>query len=103
MEAFGFFDTCHHLDEGKILTITDALCFPLIRVYKRKVGEAKILGCIMNALKFIIMLVAEECDESFCIAVDLSKLIVGCTGGSQLSHRVAGRLYPASLRILTSL
>ena len=43
-KALGSLDTCHHFDEGQILTTTDALAFPLVGVCEREVRKAKILG-----------------------------------------------------------
>ena len=36
-EAPGSRDTCHHLDDGQILTTTDAPAFPLVKVCGREV------------------------------------------------------------------
>jgi len=47
VEALGSWNTCHHPDEGRILTTTDAPTFSLIEVYEREVGDAKILGLKM--------------------------------------------------------
>ena len=57
----------------------------------------------MNVLKLIMTLVAEKRDESFRIIANLLELIVGCTVDCQLSHRAAGKLCFAFLRILPSL
>ena len=39
--------------------------FPLVRIYGRKVGEAKIFRWIINALKFIMTLAGRGvCDKS---------------------------------------
>ena len=63
------------------MTTTDAPTFLLVGVCERKVGEGKILRWIMNALKLIVMLVVKECNESFCITVDLLELIVSYIAG----------------------
>ena len=105
-QALGSLDTCHHPDAGQILTTIDAPHFPLVGVCKREVGEVKILRWIMNASKLILTLVVEECDESFRFTADILELIIGCTGGYQLSHRATEslkRLCLASLQILVTL
>ena len=43
MEALGSLDTCHHSAEGQIFTTIDAPTSLLVRVFERKVEEAKIL------------------------------------------------------------
>jgi len=53
----------------------------------REVGEAKLIGGILDVLKlFLVLAVRGVYDESLWITEDLLELIVGCIAGGQLSH-----------------
>ena len=56
-EALDSLNMCYHPDEGQVLTITCAPYFPTCLSLRKRFGEAKIFGWIMNALKFIMILV----------------------------------------------
>ena len=45
-KVLGIRDTCRHLDEGQILTITDAPALSFVGACGRKVGRAELVGVL---------------------------------------------------------